>query len=135
MKKFILAAAAAAAVAVTATPAAAQNFGQRGHAQAERQAARQINRNVRPNRNVVVNRNVRVNRNVVVHRNVQANQQRRWNRGERFDRRYANNYQVIRQHNRLYAAPAGHQWVRSGDDAVLVALGSGIIGALIANLF
>lgn len=139
MKKFLLAAAAAAAVAVSATPAAAQNFGQRGQAQAERQAerqaARQINRNVRPNRNVVVNRNVRVNRNVVVHRNVQANQQRRWARGERFDRRYASNYQVIRQHNRLYAAPAGHQWVRSGDDAVLVALGSGIIGALIANLF
>lgn len=137
MKKLILAAAAAAAVAVTATPAAAQNFGQRGHAQASRQVDRnvQVNRNARPNRNVVVNHNVRVNRNVVVHRNVQANQQRRWNRGERFDRRYATNYQVIRQHNRLYAAPAGHQWVRSGNDAVLVALGSGIIGALIANLF
>jgi len=35
----------------------------------------------------------------------------------------------------LHAAPRGYRWVRSGNDAVLVAITSGIIGALVANAF
>lgn len=131
MKKIILAAAAAAAATVAASPAAAQGYGQRGYDQVQRQ----VTRSVTVDRNVRANRNVRVTRNVQVQRNVRANQQRRWNRGERFDRRQATNYQVIQRHSRLYAAPRGQQWVRSGNDAVLVSIASGIIGALIADLF
>lgn len=50
---------------------------------------------------------------------------RAWRAGQRFDRRYAPNYRVIdyRQYRGrgLYAPPRGYRWVRSGNDAVLVA--------------
>jgi len=60
---------------------------------------------------------------------------RRWNRGDRFDYRYARNYRVIGNphYYRLYDAPRGYRWVRSGDDAVLVGITTGIIAAVIAN--
>ena len=62
---------------------------------------------------------------------------RHWQRGQRFDRRYANNYRVVDYRayrgRGLYAPPRGYQWVRSGNDAVLVALASGLIGAVIGN--
>ena len=62
---------------------------------------------------------------------------RAWRKGQRFDRRYAANYRVVdyRQYRgrHLYAPPRGHQWVRSGNDAVLVAIGSGIVAAVLAN--
>lgn len=60
---------------------------------------------------------------------------RNWSKGQRFDRRYATNYQVIDNPRayRLANAPRGHQWVRSGNDAVLIAVTSGIIGAVIGN--
>ncbi|MES2020429.1 MAG: RcnB family protein [Pseudomonadota bacterium] len=65
---------------------------------------------------------------------------RRWARGQRFDRRYATNYREIsdwRQYRgrRLYAPPRGYHWVRSGNDAVLVALSGGVIGAVLAGAF
>ncbi|MEH6789880.1 RcnB family protein [Parasphingorhabdus sp.] len=64
-----------------------------------------------------------------------AVQQRHWAKGQRFDRRYATNYRVINNPRayRLSNAPRGHQWVRSGNDAVLIAITSGIIGAVIGN--
>ena len=34
---------------------------------------------------------------------------------------------------RLYNAPRGYHWVRSGNDAVLVGITSGIIAAIMAN--
>lgn len=60
---------------------------------------------------------------------------RRWAKGQRFDRRYASNYRVINNYRdyRLSAPPRGYHWVRSGNDAVLVALTSGIIGAVIGS--
>ena len=75
---------------------------------------------------------------VVTQRDVyRGNQNRTWRRGERFDRRYAQNYRQIdwRQYRgrRLYAPPRGYQWVRSGNDAVLIAVTSGIIGAVLAG--
>ena len=61
--------------------------------------------------------------------------QKHWAKGQRFDRRYATNYQVINNPRayRLSNAPRGYQWVRSGNDAVLIAVTSGIIGAVIGN--
>ena len=60
---------------------------------------------------------------------------RNWSKGQRFDRRYATNYRVIDNPRayRLSNAPRGYQWVRSGNDAVLIAVTSGIIGAVIGN--
>jgi len=61
--------------------------------------------------------------------------QHRWAKGQRFDRRQAQNYRVISNPRayHLNAAPRGYQWVQSGNDAVMVALVSGIIGAVIGN--
>jgi Ni/Co efflux regulator RcnB len=122
MKKIALALAGA-SVALTglvATPAAAADFGRHN----DRGRYEQVQKRV-------------VVRDRFDNRNDHRLQQRRWNRGERFDRRYASNYMVISNPYRyhLRAAPYGYQWVRSGNDAVLVALASGIIGALVANAF
>ena len=64
-----------------------------------------------------------------------AVKQRHWAKGQRFDRRYASNYRVINNPRayRLSHAPRGYQWVRSGNDALLIAVGSGLIGAVIGN--
>ena len=58
-----------------------------------------------------------------------------WRKGERFDRHRAPNYRVIDapRSYRLNAPPRGYQWVRSGNDAILVGITSGIISAIIAN--
>lgn len=62
---------------------------------------------------------------------------RRWAKGQRFDRRYARNYAVVdyRRYRarRLWAPPRGYQWVRSGNDAVLVGITSGIVAATLAE--
>lgn len=67
------------------------------------------------------------NRNAVVNH--------RWAKGQRFDRRQASNYRVISNYRgyRLNAPPRGYQWVQSGNDAVLIAITSGLIGAVIGN--
>jgi Ni/Co efflux regulator RcnB len=65
-------------------------------------------------------------------------QYRKWQKGQRFDRHYARDYRVVqnyRANHRLYAPPRGYQWVQSGNDAVLVALASGLIGAIIGGAF
>ena len=80
-------------------------------------------------------------RTVVTHRTTYRQPTyRRWNRGERFDYRYAPRYQVVNnwqayRGRRLYAPPRGYHWVRSGNDAVLVAITGGLIGAVIAGAF
>jgi Ni/Co efflux regulator RcnB len=125
MKKIALALAGA-SVAITglaASPAAAADF--RGHDRGRQEQVQ--TRNFQQNRFVT---NVRS-------RNDNRFQAHRWNRGERFDRRYASNYMVVSNpyaYN-LRPAPYGYRWVRSGNDAVLVAIASGIIGALVANAF
>lgn len=63
---------------------------------------------------------------------------RNWQRGQRFDHRYAANYRVVnnyRGYHQLYAPPRGYHWVQSGNDAVLVAITSGLIGAVIGGAF
>ncbi|MCP3733297.1 RcnB family protein [Sphingomonas sp. RP10(2022)] len=62
-------------------------------------------------------------RTVVTQRTtVRNNAPRAWRAGQRFDRRYATNYRVVRDYRtyRLAAPPRGHYWARSGRDAVLV---------------
>lgn len=79
----------------------------------------------RPNGTIV--RKTTVNRQV-------AN--RGWRKGQRFDRRQATNYRVVdyRQYRqrRLYAPGRGQQWVRSGNDAILIG-GNNQILSIIAN--
>ncbi|WP_085809625.1 RcnB family protein [Sphingomonas sp. TZW2008] len=77
-----------------------------------------------------------VRKTVVKRQTVNRNNYRAWRKGQRFDRRYATNYRVIdyRQYRqrRLYAPGRGQQWVRSGNDAVLIG-NNGLILSVIAN--
>ncbi len=62
-------------------------------------------------------------RTVVTKRTVvRTPQYRNWRAGQRFDRRQAQNYRVITTYRnyRLAAPPRGSQWVRSGNDALLI---------------
>ncbi|NKJ44735.1 MULTISPECIES: RcnB family protein [unclassified Novosphingobium] len=58
-------------------------------------------------------------------------------KGQRFEARRAPNYRVVdyRQYRRLGPPPRGYHWVRSGNDALLVAIGTGVIASVIANNF
>lgn len=116
MKKLILAIAAASVLA--APVAAAPGFGRDNRGHAEQVRGRQVVKT----------------KQVVKVRQVQA---RKWNKGQRFDRRYARNYRVIQNPRayRLYDAPRGYRWVQSDKDAVLIAITSGIIGAVLGNRF
>lgn len=60
----------------------------------------------------------------------------KWKKGERFDRKQATNYRTIdyRSYRGLKAPPRGSHYVRSGDDILLVALSSGVIGAVYGGL-
>ena len=61
-------------------------------------------------------------RTVVTRRTTTRVTPRAWRAGQRFDRRYATSYRVVRDYRtyRLAAPPRGHYWARSGNDAVLV---------------
>lgn len=125
MKKIILSAVAAAVIAspMLAAPAMAAPV---RHEKVVRH---------QPGRTVVVKRTVRQAPN---YRTVnQRANYRHWAKGQRFDRRYAQNYRVVdyRQYRGrgLYAPPRGYQWAQSGNDAVLVAVASGLIGAVIGG--
>ena len=103
MKKFILSALAATLVASPLLAAAP----------AEAQQRREVT-TVRHNDN---------GRTVVTKRTVvRTPQYRNWRAGQRFDRRQAQNYRVITTYRnyRLAAPPRSSQWVRSGNDALLI---------------
>ncbi len=114
----------------------------------------------RPNATVVINRGPGYQQRQVIQHNNRANNRavrqynravrqdqrayrqdqrayRQWQRGQRFDQRYAPNYRAINYRsyaNRgVYAPPRGYQWVQSGNDAVLISLASGLIGAVIGG--
>lgn len=63
--------------------------------------------------------------------------QQRWVTGQRLPRSYYAQSYVIRDYRNygLYAPPAGQQWTRVGNDAVLTAVVSGLIGAVVGGLF
>jgi len=118
MKKFLLTAIAASLIASPILAAAPADAAQRRQTTVVRHE---------PGYTVVTKRTVT---RKPVHRN--------WKRGERFDYRYARNYRVVtnyRSYHRLYAPPRGYHWVRSGNDAVLVAITGGLIGAVVAGAF
>jgi Ni/Co efflux regulator RcnB len=125
MKKFILAALAA---SVAVAPAAAAPYG--SYNNNERGRVVQVQKKVLRNngRQVVTTKQVVRSRQVA---------KRNWRKGERFDSRYASNYRVIQNPRayRLNDAPRGYRWVQSNNDAVLVAITSGIIGAVLGNRF
>jgi Ni/Co efflux regulator RcnB len=107
------------AASLMAVPASAQTWGHRDNNRIERIDRQHVNRG--PAKRVVVKK--------VQYRN--------WHRGDRFDRRYARNYRVI-QNPRYYGlryAPSGYRWVQSGNDAVLIAITSGIIASVLSNAF
>lgn len=116
MKKFILAAVAASLVAAPAMAAPQYTVVKQ-----------------QPHRTVVVEHG-RGHTERTVYRHDNA---RHWGKGQRFDRRYAPNYRQIDYRTYrgrgLYAPPRGYHWVQSGNDAVLVALTSGLIGAVISG--
>ena len=120
LSKILLGTATAASVVAAAAPASAQSVGyDHGRGRVEQVQTRTV---VRQN----------FGRQDVRQTRVQA---RRWNRGERFDSRYAQNYRIIANPRayRLQNAPRGYRWVQSGNDAVLVAIASGLIGAVLGN--
>jgi Ni/Co efflux regulator RcnB len=110
------------AASVLAAPAAAADFGRNDRNRVERVQTTKI---VQRNHN---------GRQVVQVRQVQP---RKWARGQRFDSRYATRYRVIQNPRayRLHDAPRGYRWVQSGNDAVLVGIVSGLIGAVLGNAF
>jgi Ni/Co efflux regulator RcnB len=123
MKKFVLSALAA-SIALTPMIAAPASAAQHRHDERRTTVVRH-----QPGRTVVVNRTV-----------TRGPQFRNWRRGERFDYRQAHNYRVINdwrgyRGRHLYAPPRGYHWVRSGNDAVLVAVAGGLIGAVLAGAF
>lgn len=125
MKKIILALAAACVVAAPAAAAPFDRYDRGHHAQTVKQV--QTVKQKRNGRVVVKTRQV-----VRPDRGYHA-PSRRWARGQRFDSRYAHNYRVI--HNprayRLNDAPRGYRYVQSGNDALLVGIASGLIGAVL----
>ena len=128
MKKFILAALATSILAapIAAVPASAQDYRHDRHERHDTVVQRG------PHGNTVINNRVVVRDN---HNNF-----RRWNKGQRFDRRYAQNYSQINdwrayRGRHLYAPPRGYHWVRSGNDAVLVAVTGGLIASVLAGAF
>ena len=130
MKKLILGVAAAASVVAAVAPASAQNFGWQNN----RGRVEQVQRNGFGGFQNRGFQNRGFENRGFQNRGVEA---RAWRQGERFDSRYASNYRVIDNPYayRLRAAPRGYRWVQSGNDAVLVALASGLIGAIVGNSF
>lgn len=132
MKKFLMA---LAATTMVVSPLAVSQ----AQAAPQREVTRVVKdgphgRTVVQQRTVVRHDSVRNNGNAYRNNSYRANNHR-WAKGQRFDRRQATNYRVINNYRgyRLNAPPRGYQWVQSGNDAVLIALTSGIIGAVIGG--
>ena len=129
LKKLIQAGIAAAVMATPMIATSAEAQPDRRTVTVQRDGDRVVRTvNRRPNGTVV--RKTTVNR-------APAPAYRRWARGQRFDRRYARNYAVVDyrryRNRRLYAPPRGYRWVRSGNDAVLVGITTGLVAASIAG--
>ena len=120
-KKMIQATIAASLVATPMIAATAEAQGQ----------SRQVTTTVKQRGNGTIVRKTTVKRQTV-----NRNNNRGWRKGQRFDRRQATNYRVVdyRQYRqrRLYAPGRGQQWVRSGNDAILIG-GNNQILSIIAN--
>lgn len=60
-----------------------------------------------------------------------------WRAGERLPYGYRATRYVVNDfhHYHLYAPPRGHQWVRVDHDAVLTAIATGVVAAVVYDLF
>lgn len=129
-KKILMALATTTLVAspIISSQAQAQGYGQQHRQEQTRTVVKQ-----KPNGRTVVKQKTVVRKDVRNNRYAASNH--RWAKGQRFDRRQASNYRVINNYRgyRLNAPPRGYQWVQSGNDAVLIAITSGIIGAVIGG--
>lgn len=129
-KKILMALATTTLVAspIISSQAQAQGYGQPHRQEQTRTVVKQ-----KPNGRTVVTQRTVVRKDVRNNRYAASNH--RWAKGQRFDRRQATNYRVINNYRgyRLNAPPRGYQWVQSGNDAVLIAITSGIIGAVIGG--
>ncbi len=137
MKKFILAALAASVAAspVLAAPNQGWNGQDRGdHGYSQSRGDHDFDRGDRGHDSRFDNR--RDDHRFGQWNNGSRFQSRSWQRGQRFDSRYAHNYRVISNpgYYRLHDAPRGYRWVQSGNDAVLIGLTSGLIAAVMANM-
>lgn len=144
MKKFIIATLAVAVVATSAPVMAAPGNGHgNGHGNGSARHEVQDRRDDHGPRDDAGRRNDRrpaeVRREVVVVKKSPAPhrvEHRVWRRGDRFDHRHAPRYVVIDnpRHYHLHDAPRGYRWVRSGNDAVLVGIASGIVAAVVTSV-
>jgi Ni/Co efflux regulator RcnB len=129
-KKILMALATTTLVAspIISSQAQAQGYGPQHRQEQTRTVVKQ-----KPNGRTVVKQRTIVRKDVRNNRYAASNH--RWARGQRFDRRQASNYRVINNYRgyRLNAPPRGYQWVQSGNDAVLIAITSGLIGAVIGG--
>lgn len=132
MKKFLLSAVATTLIASPILAAAPASAAQR-HGRAATRTTHIVRQHA--NRHVVVNPTAYRSQQRASYRQTYRPAYRTWNRGERFDSRYASNYRVVDNYRdySLQAPPYGYQWEQSGNDAVLVALASGLIGAVIGG--
>lgn len=130
MKKFLMALAATTMIASPLVTAQAQAAPQRERYEQTTIKHKANGRTVIKQKQVVRKNDDRPNAN-----NNRGYSNHRWAKGQRFDRRQASNYRVINDYRnyRLNTPPGGYQWVRSGNDAVMIAITSGIIGAVIGN--
>jgi Ni/Co efflux regulator RcnB len=60
-----------------------------------------------------------------------------WRAGERLPYGYRATRYVVTdyRHYHLYAPPRGHQWVRVDNDVILTAVATGVVAAVVYNLF
>jgi Ni/Co efflux regulator RcnB len=130
MKKFLLAAVAASTL--FAVPANAADFGRNDHRTSYQAQSRANDRN-----RTSYQTQSRVNDRDRAFRKAQSKQAHRWARGQRFDRRYASNYQVIGNYRtyHLQAPPRGYRYVRANNDILLVGIASGLIASVLAGHF
>ncbi len=122
MKTLILG---AVAVSVAAAPAAAAPFGRHdGRAVQRAQVTKIVHRD--NGRQVVKVKQVTRTQS----------QARNWRKGDRFDSRHARNYRVVSNYRdyRLQAPPRGYRYVQSDDNVLLVAIASGLVGAVFGNI-
>src|SRR5579872_4405301 len=140
MKKIALALAGAsvALAGIAASPAAAADFNGHDRGRIEQVQNRSFvqnrtfgqNRSFMQDRSSMQNRYANNNAGFAQNRFQNGNrfESRQWQRGERFDSRYAADYRVIDNpgYYNLQPAPYGYRWVQSGNDAVLVAITSGV---------
>lgn len=73
------------------------------------------------------------------HRGMESRQQtwKNFRKGERFDRKHARNYQRVdyRKYRGVKAPPRGYEYVRSGNDLLLVRSSNGMITSVRSGLF